>query len=125
MVQIINPIICGGGKSNLENPSNHGDTSFYNVDNPATTPGVNRYIDLSKKYSQAYLILFSCSNGNVTGANKVSPTVGSAQNVYSYRSKGGYNFWGYISVWKLTDVSGRINISAGGYGAYWSFIGVE
>lgn len=116
---------CLIGGADLENPSNHGDTTFYNVDNPASTPGVSRYIDLSKKYSQAYLILFSCSNGNVTGANQVKPTVGSAQSVYSYRTKGPYSFWGYISVWKLTDVSGRIEISAGGYGAYWSLIGIE
>ena len=115
--------LIGGG--DLENPSNHGDTSFYNIDDPASTPGVNRYIDLSKKYSQAYLILFACSNGNVTRASKVSPTVGSAQNVYSYSTKGAYKFWGYISVWKLTDVSGRININIGGYGAYWSLVGIE
>ena len=123
MTQIINPIIIGGG-SDLENPSNHADTTFYNINNPATTPGVNRYIDLSKKYSQAYLILFTCLNGDVN-ASRVTPTNGSANNVYSYKSKGAYNFWGYISVWKLTNVSGRINIETGAYGAYWSFIGIE
>lgn len=121
MATILNPVIVGGG-SDLENPSNHSDTTYY--ENSSTTPGVNRYIDLPKKYEQAYLVLFTVLNGDRNTQN-VSPSSGSASKVYSYKTKGAYALWGWISVWKLTNVSGRINITTQGYGAYWSLIGIE
>ena len=117
MSQIINPMIFGGGDI-----SDFTMNSKYNTVHQTYVGGGSYTLD--KTYPEVFVPVASCSNGNGIFPSVVCDS-GTVTKIFSGGSKGAYGLWTWYALYKITNASGKVSISGGGYGNGFSVICLE